>query len=76
MAIIGVTTGLDISIEAKQDLGTGLIWHMDNGTNTGQSNELPAGTATSYLGKALNFAGNKAAVRSVKVAFNNVQATP
>ena len=76
MAIVGVRTELDVTVEANTDLKTGLVWYMDNGTSKGQSNELPAGSATSYLGKALNFIGNKAAERELKTAFNDNQAAP
>lgn len=69
MAIVGVTTGLDVTIEATT-LKTGLIWYMDNGTTKGQSSDLNPGSATSYLGKALNFIGNKAASREIRVAAN------
>jgi len=77
MAIVGVTTGLDVTIEAVlTGTKTGLIWYMDNGTTQGPSNDLPLGTATAYLGKSLNFVGNKAAGRELKMAFNDIQAAP
>lgn len=69
MAIVGVTTGLDVTIQATT-LKTNLIWYMDNGTVKGQSSDLAPGTATNYLGKALNFIGNKGASREIRVAFN------
>ncbi len=77
MAIIGVRTELDVTIEATASgTKTGLAWYMDNGTAKGMSNELAPGTATAYLGKSLNFIGNKAASRELKTAFNNNQAAP
>ncbi len=69
MAIVGVKTGLTTTIQATT-LKTGLVWWMDNGTNKGQSSDLPLGTATNYLGKALNFIGNQAAAREIRVAAN------
>ena len=71
MAITGVRTELDVTIEAVTGgTSTGLAWYMDNGTAKGMSNELSTGSATSYLGKSLNFIGNKAAAREIKVASN------
>ena len=70
MAIIGVRTELDTTIQATT-LETGLAWYMDNGTVKGMSNELAPGSATAYLGKALNFIGNKAASREIRVASNS-----
>jgi len=52
MAIAGVRTELDVSIEATT-LKTGLVWWMEDGTAKGQSSDLAAGLATAYLGKAL-----------------------
>ena len=69
MAIIGVKTGLDTTIEAVT-LKTGLIWYMDNGTIKGQSSDLGVSSSTAYLGKALNFIGNQAASREIRVAAN------
>ena len=48
MAIAGVRTELNVSIEATT-LKTGLVWWMDNGTIKGQSNELAAGLAYNLL---------------------------
>jgi hypothetical protein len=50
MAIVGVTTGLDITIEATT-LKTGLIWFMNDGVADGESSVLTPSNATSYLGK-------------------------
>jgi len=69
MAIVGVTTGLDISIEATT-LKTGLTWYMNNGVANGESSVLAPSNATSFLGKSLNATGDRAAVRSIKVAAN------
>ena len=75
MAITGVRTELNVSIEATS-LETGLGWWMDNGTVKGQSNELAAGLSTTYLGKALEADGNKAGKRTPRVAKNARQALP
>jgi len=69
MAIVGVKTGLDVTIQATT-LKTNLVWFMDNGTAKGQSSDLGAGSATAYLGKSLNFIGNQAASREIRVAAN------
>lgn len=75
MAITGVRTELNVSIEATT-LKTGLVWWMDNGTIKGQSNELAADLSTTYLGKALEADGNKAGKRTPRVAKNARQALP
>jgi hypothetical protein len=75
MAIAGVRTELNVSIEATT-LKTGLVWWMDNGTIKGQSNELAAGLSTTYLGKALETDGNKAGKRTPRVAKNDRQVLP
>ena len=74
MAIIGVrSAGIQ---GVKVGVKTDLIIHMDNGTIVGESNTLPAGTATNVLGRALNFAGNKAATRIYSVCNINRHLAP
>lgn len=51
--------------------GTDLIYVMNNGTRSGESNSFTAGSSGTFLGKALNFAGNKGALREVPVARRN-----
>lgn len=69
MAIVGVKTGLNTTIEATT-MKTGLIWYMDDGKTKGQSSDFAFGSAMAYLGKALNSIGNKAAARQIRVASN------
>ena len=75
MAIAGVRTELDVSIEATT-LKTGLVWWMENGTIKGQSNELAAGLSTTYLGKALGADGDRVGKRTPRVALNQRQVLP
>jgi len=75
MAIAGVRTELNVSIEATT-LKTGLVWWMENGTAKGQSSDLAAGLPTTYLGKALDADGDKAGKRTPRVAKNDRQALP
>lgn len=72
MAIIGVRTSLKSTAQAVVGgTKTGLIWWMQTNTAKGQSSDLPAGSATNFLGKALNFVGNKGAAREIRVAQND-----
>ncbi len=75
MAIAGVRTELDVSIEATT-LKTGLVWWMEDGTTKGQSSDLAAGLPTTYLGKALEADGDRAGKRTPRVAKNGRQALP
>ncbi len=75
MAIAGVRTELDVSIEATT-LKTGLVWWMEDGTSKGQSSDLAAGLPTAYLGKSLDADGNRAGKRTPRVAKNDRQALP
>ncbi len=75
MAITGVRTELDVSIEATT-LKTGLVWWMEDGTAKGHSSDLAAGLPTAYLGKALDAAGDRTGKRTPRVALNQKQAAP
>lgn len=73
MALVGVRTHTvrGYKDNAPNIVGTDLIYWMSNGTDTGESHTFTIGTAGTFLGKALNFAGNKAALREVPVARRN-----
>jgi hypothetical protein len=75
MAIAGIRTELDVSIEATT-LKTGLVWWMEDGTTKGQSSDLAAGLPTTYLGQALGDDGDRAGKRTPRVAKNDRQALP
>ena len=75
MAIAGVRTELDVSIEATT-LKTGLVWWMQDETIKGQSSDLAAGLPTDYLGKALGADGDRAGKRTPRVAKNDRQVLP
>ena len=66
MAIVGVRS--EVVVGYSHSRKTGLLTFMNNGTVSGESNKLTSGTATSILGKALNFVGNSAAARAIPVA--------
>lgn len=69
MAIVGVKTGLDITIQAVT-LKTNLIWWMFDGTDKAPSNTITPGTAPFALGKALAPDGDRVAVRRIHMALN------
>lgn len=72
MAIVGVTTGLDVTIQATT-LKTNLTWVMEDATAKGTSATLANSAATAYLGKSLDAAGSRVNGRIPRVALNDNQ---
>ena len=72
MAIVGVKTGLDVTIQATT-LKTNLIWVMEDATAKGTSATLANSAATDYLGKSLLATGARAGARLPRVALNDNQ---
>jgi hypothetical protein len=72
MAIVGITTGLDVTIQATT-LKTNLIWVMEDATAKGTSSTLANSAATDYLGKSLLSTGARVGARVPRVALNDNQ---
>ena len=75
MAIVGVTTGLDVTIQATT-LKTNLTWVMEDSSGKGTSATLVNSAATDYLGKSLLSTGDIDGARVPRVALNANQLAP
>ena len=73
MAILGVKTGLIVSIQANVTPKTYLRWRLDTGAGLADSNEqVPlANASTASLGAATT--GTATAERVIKTAINQLQ---
>lgn len=68
MAIVSVRNS---SIQESQvRVKTGLIWLLNNGTVTAESNKLVSQSANATLGRTLDAAGSRVAQRELTMAIN------